>query len=76
MMNYNVQQLVLVLATVVGAWGGMPEAPPRFVELTRNPMVQWALVFVLAYQGGGGQDLTLSALGTAMLFALNQAMRL
>jgi hypothetical protein len=75
-MNYNTQQLVLVIATVLGAWGGMPEAPPRFIEMTRNPMVQWFLVFVLAYQGGGAQDITLSALGTAMLFAIDQAMRL
>jgi len=75
-MNYNTQQLVLVLATVIGAWGGFPQAPPRFMELTRMPLVQWALVFVLAYQGGSGQDVTLAALGTAMLFALDQAMRL
>ena len=75
-MNYSQQQIILVLATVIGAWGGFPAAPPRFQQLASNPMVQWALVFVLAYQGGAGQDPMLAALGTALLFAAGQAMSL
>jgi hypothetical protein len=75
-MNFSQQQIILVVATVIGAWGGFPQAPPRFVELTANPMVQWGLVFVLAYQGGAGKDPMLAALGTALLFAADRAMRM
>ena len=71
-MNYDLHALVLVLATALGAYGGFPEAPPAFKQLTTNPMVQWALVFVLCYQGGSGQDVKLAALGTLTLFALHQ----
>jgi len=73
-MQYSSKNIILALATGVGAFGGFPAPPPQFVELTKNEMVQWALIFVLLYQGGAGQDPKLAALITAALFALHKAL--
>ena len=73
-MKYSVDQLVLAAATAVGAYGGLPAAPAAFTELTKNEMVQWFLVFVLIYQGGGAQDHKLTLLMTAAMFAAHHAM--
>ena len=70
-MGYDLQALVLVMATAVGAYGGFPEPPAPVKALMQNQIVQWALVFVLVYQGGSGQDVKLAALGTAMMYALH-----
>lgn len=70
-MGYDLQALVLVMATAVGAYGGFPSPPAPVASLMRNQLVQWALVFVLIYQGGSGQDVKLAALGTVMMFALH-----
>ena len=73
-MQYSSKSIILALATGVGAFGGFPAAPPQFVELTKNEMVKWALVFVLVYQGGSGQDPKLAALIVAVMFALHKAL--
>jgi hypothetical protein len=73
-MTYTVNQIVLALATAVGAYGGFPDPPAVFKNLVRNEMVQWALVWVLIYQGGSGQDLTLATLVTAAMFAAHKSL--
>ncbi|ADO67273.1 hypothetical protein crov240 [Cafeteria roenbergensis virus] len=72
LLGYNMEALVLVLATAVGAYGGFPTPPPIVQQLTQNEMVQWGLVFVLCYQGGSGQDVKLAALATVTMFALHK----
>lgn len=71
LLGYDINTLVLVMATVLGSYGGFPAPPAPLASLMQNQLVQWALVFVLAYQGGAGQDIKLAALGTAMLYALH-----
>ena len=73
-MTYTVEQIVLALATAVGAYGGFPQPPTVFQNLVKNEMVQWALVWVLIYQGGSGQDLTLATLVTAAMFAAHKSL--
>ena len=68
-MGYTGKQLILPLATAIGAYGGFPNPPRVFSELFR-----WALVWVLIYQGGSGQDSKLALLVTALMFALHKAM--
>lgn len=70
LMKYSFWKLVLVVATIVGAFGGFPEPPKTFQKLTSYPLVQWGLVFVLAYQGGAGEDPKLAAMVTAGAFIL------
>jgi hypothetical protein len=74
-LGYDLQTLVLVMATAVGAWGGFPTPPPVVSSLMQNQMVQWGLVFVLCYQGGAGQDLQLAAMATVAMYALDMFLR-
>lgn len=74
-MQYSTKQIVLALATAVGAWGGFPEAPQSFTNfLAQNNFSRYILVFILIWQGGGGQDPKLSLLITAAIFALTKAL--
>lgn len=75
-LGYELKTLILVMATAIGSYGGMPTPPPVFENLTKALPVQWALVFVLIYQGGGGQDLVLTGLGTVMMFSFHQVLTL
>ena len=70
--NYSMNQYVLVVATLLGAFGGMPKAPKMFEKLAENEIVQWALVFVLLYQGGAGQDIKLSMIVTVAAYFVHK----
>ena len=72
--KYSVQQMVLVMATAIGAFGGFPQPPRVFSSLAQNELVQWALVFVLCYQGGSGQDVKMAALATAVMYVAKKAL--
>ena len=63
--------IISVLATAVGAFGGMPPAPKVLVtSVQRFPLLQWLLLFVLIWQGGGGQDVSISAMGTLLVYVI------
>lgn len=62
------QPVILALATAIGAFGGLPAPPKIFTTLSSFWLVQWFLLFVLIYQGGGGADLTFSATMTGVVF--------
>lgn len=72
--QYSVQKIVLVMATAIGAFGGFPKPPRVFSDLVQNEIVQWALVFVLCYQGGSGQDVKLAALAVAIMYVAKKAL--
>lgn len=74
-MQHGFWTILLVTATIVGAFGGFPEPPKAFSNLATFKPVQWALVFVLAYQGGAGQDPVLAAAATAATFVLYTVVR-
>lgn len=67
--------IILVTATIVGAFGGFPQPPKAFVNLTKYSIVQWLLVFVLAYQGGAGQDIPFAVGATVVTFLLYHFVR-
>lgn len=68
--KYTLNNYILVVATLLGAFGGFPEPPKMFKELTKHDMVKWFLVFVLLYQGGAGQDIQLAAMITGIAYLL------
>jgi hypothetical protein len=70
--NYSMSQYVLVIATLLGAFGGMPKAPRVFENLAQNEIVQWALVFVLLYQGGAGEDVKLALMVTGAAYGIHK----
>ncbi len=67
-MEYNQQQIILAVATAIGAFGGFPSVPKSITNLFSNELVQWSLVFILIWQGGGSQDVKLSALVTVAMY--------
>lgn len=70
--QYSRHQYILTLATLLGAFGGFPDAPEIFKKFTKNELIQWALVFVLLYQGGSGQDIKLAAIVTIVAYLLHK----
>jgi hypothetical protein len=63
--------MIGLLGTGVGAFGGLPQPPKLFIDITqRYELLQWVLVYVLIWQGAGGYDEYLSLLGTLVLFIL------
>jgi ABC-type branched-subunit amino acid transport system permease subunit len=71
----NMWTIVLVSATILGAFGGFPKPPKVFTNLTQYSLVQWLLVFVLAYQGGSGQNVGLALMATLLTFVLYQVLK-
>ena len=74
MMEYSNAQLLLAVATAVGSYGGFPAAPVTVQRALQNPAAQWAVLFVLVWQGGSGQDPKLAALVVAAMFAVAQVL--
>lgn len=61
---------IYVASTILGAFGGYPPAPKIFHKLASYSVVQWILVFILAYQGGGSQDAQFALVATSLTFIL------
>jgi hypothetical protein len=71
-LSRNMWSILLVIATIMGAFGGFPQPPKIFQRLSEYQLVQWFLVFVLAYQGGAGQNSRLALLSTLAIFVVYQ----
>ena len=74
--GFNTNQLVLPLATAIGAWGGFPAAPALFQQLAQNELFKWLLVFVLVWQGGTGQDTQLALITTLVMFVATKLLNM
>jgi len=64
------------IATVMGAWGGFPKPPQVFLNLTKFELFRWFLVFILAYQGGAGQDIKIALMVTVSLYLITKLFEL
>ena len=71
---YPTKDLILAVSTGLLAYGGWPEPPSQFKELTNNVFFKWFLVFNLIWQGGANQDPKLAVLITAVMFSLSKAL--
>ena len=67
--------IVLAMATMLGAFGGFPEPPKLCLWFAQYPIVQWALVWILIYQGGSGQNPVTTTALTAVTYLLYQLIR-
>ena len=72
----NLKPLLLPMATAIGAFGGFPEPPQMFKSLASNVIFQYAILFVLIWQGGGGQNMMLSLKATVAVFIILTALKL
>lgn len=68
LLNFNT--LLLPLATSIGAFSVFPTQPKLVQQLAQNELFKWLMVFILIWQGGGGQRMDLSLLATAITFVL------
>ena len=71
--QYKPGQILLAVATAIGAYGGFPTPPAAVERLFKNEPVQWFLVYNLIYQGGSGQDVQLALLVTAAMYVFHKA---
>jgi len=67
---YNLSNILTAFATLIGVFGGFPSPPKLFIKLTKFKLVQWLLVFILVYQGGGNEDIIFSLIMTFTLFII------
>lgn len=73
--KYTQAQIITSVATLMGAFGGFPDPPRVFKVLTKNEFAQWAMVFILLYQGGAGQDVELAAMITVGAFVVYKLLK-
>jgi hypothetical protein len=71
-MNFNSQQVILACATAIGAYGGFPNPPKAFNNIIKNELVQWMLVWILIYQGGGNQNIQLVTIVTIVMYVIHK----
>lgn len=75
LLQHGFWKLLLVSCTILGAFGGFPQPPKVFLNLASYQIIQWALVFVLAYQGGAGEDVVLAAVATFVTMVIYKVVR-
>jgi hypothetical protein len=66
--QFSQQQIILVLATMMGAFSKFPAAPQVVQNLMQHEIVQYVMLFTLLYQGGGAQNLQLCAMVTVGVY--------
>lgn len=75
-MNYlNTQSMGLPFLTLVGSLGGFPEAPESFKLMAKQRWFQFALLYILSYQGGAGQDPTKAAVSAGIFLIALQMLK-
>ena len=71
----TVQDLILVSATAIGAYGGFPAPPKKLVDAVKdNKPLQYGLLFTLIWQGGGEQSIQKAVVGTVTFAAVKYVM--
>ena len=69
--DVNIPLLIGLMATSIGAFGGFPKTPKKMEEfLEKYPKMRFALVYVLLWQGMGGQHEMISLLGTGVTYLI------
>ena len=63
--------LLLAVATGLGAWGGFPAPPRGFNRLVTSDLMQYAMVWILLWQGGSGQNWKLASFITGIMYVLH-----
>ena len=59
--DHGWRDLILNCCCALTAFGGYPDPPAVFIRaIERAPILKWALMVALIYQGGGEQDIGLA----------------
>jgi hypothetical protein len=68
-------KLFIPMLTLIGAWGGFPEAPKSFKFLTEISIFKYIFLWVLVMQGGGGLDADLSLVAIILFFIISESIK-
>ena len=66
----NMKQIVLALFTALGAYGGFPNPPKWWTQITKYMIVRVLCLWALIYQGGGNADIVLTTITTLVIFGI------
>jgi hypothetical protein len=70
-LDINIPLMIALITTSIGAFGGFPKTPVVMENwLEKNPWARWALVWVLIYQGQGGEHEIETTLGTGITYLI------
>ena len=58
------------LVTLLGVLGGFPRLPKSIQKIITYRPIQWLLVYIMLYQGGGDEDILFTFMMTFMLFII------
>ena len=58
------------MATSIGGFSPFPSQPQIIQQLGQNEWYKWLMVYVLIWQGGGGQRMDLSLVATVITFLI------
>ena len=72
----NLKPFLLPVATAIGAFGGFPQPPDMFKSLASNIIFQYAVLYVLIWQGGGGQNMMISLKVTVAVFLILTSLKM
>lgn len=75
LLNLSPVKLFLATSTVLAATGSLPTPPQTFRKVAQYPLVQWFLVFVLAYQSGAVEDIVSAIVATILTYLLYSFVR-
>ena len=68
----NLFKMLAPITTAVGAWGGFPTPPQWFTQLAHNEWFQYAMLFVLIYQGAGASNPKTSLAFTIVFYIIKK----
>ena len=69
-------RMVMPMLTLIGAWGGFPEAPKMFQQLSQWRFFQYFFLWILVMQGGASADPGLSFIAVLMFVAISEGIKM
>ena len=66
----NLKNWILAIFTALGAYGGFPKAPEWWNKITEYQIVQFLILWILVYQGGGNQEILWSLVVALIIYVL------
>lgn len=66
----RIQPFILPVVTAIGAFGGFPTPPKIFLKIIKNEIIQYMLLYLLIWQGGGEQSWKLSLKVTLAIYII------
>jgi hypothetical protein len=66
----NIKKYHVAIFTCIGALGGFPKLPKIIERIFENKLINWLMVYILIYQGGGNENIIVSSVITIILYII------